>query len=372
MRIALLLPAGDDAGARLDAHEFLAQAVQRGHHCALFASDWRAELPEGVVLREIAARGRSAHRRHAAFVEAVQQQLAGTSSDVVVGLQAMPGLDVLLASAGCYLQEAEGRSGWSARRGGAYRYFSQAEAAVCGPQATTRVLFQSELQREAFCSTYPQLASRSATLPPGVAAARRPPADAQRLRRRMRAELQLAEHELVLLFAGNDFERHGLGDAIHSLAAARQEQPHQALRLLVAGGERSRRYHHLARKLGVGDAVHFLGWRDDLPELMACADVLIHPAREAPVGRVLLEALLAGLPVITSQNCGYAQHIAQAHAGSVLPEPLQPADLERALLRMFDGVFRSQCRETGAAFVGLTDLGARMPAALAQIEQWFA
>jgi len=48
------------------------------------------------------------------------------------------------------------------------------------------------------------------------------------------------------------------------------------------------------------DHVHWLGRRSDVAQLMAVSDVLLHPARQEPLGRVLLEAAASGLPVITT------------------------------------------------------------------------
>ena len=45
------------------------------------------------------------------------------------------------------------------------------------------------------------------------------------------------------------------------------------------------------------------------------ADLLIHPAYNENTGTVLLEALVAGLPVLVSAVCGYAHYIAEADAG---------------------------------------------------------
>ena len=44
----------------------------------------------------------------------------------------------------------------------------------------------------------------------------------------------------------------------------------------------------------------WLGVRDDVPALMGTADLLVHPARQEPFGRVLLEAAAAGLPVVAT------------------------------------------------------------------------
>ncbi len=48
----------------------------------------------------------------------------------------------------------------------------------------------------------------------------------------------------------------------------------------------------------------WLGYRNDIPELLGAADLLVHPARQEPFGRVLLEAAAAGCPILASDVGG--------------------------------------------------------------------
>jgi UDP-glucose:(heptosyl)LPS alpha-1,3-glucosyltransferase len=54
---------------------------------------------------------------------------------------------------------------------------------------------------------------------------------------------------------------------------------------------------------------------------MAAADLLVHPARYDTTGTVILEAVVNGLPVVTTAACGYAAHVEAAQAGVVVKEP---------------------------------------------------
>ena len=82
--------------------------------------------------------------------------------------------------------------------------------------------------------------------------------------------------------------------------------------------------------------VRFLGFREDIPELMAAADVLVHPSRLDVTGQVILEAVVNGLPAVVTGLCGFAEHVEKSGAGIVLPEPFAQADLDAALARMRD------------------------------------
>jgi glycosyltransferase involved in cell wall biosynthesis len=74
-----------------------------------------------------------------------------------------------------------------------------------------------------------------------------------------------------------------------------------------------------ARRLGVFDRVRWVGERDDVPGLLAAADVYCQPNFEPePFGVVLVEALAAGLPVVTS-SLGGALEIVDGSCGVLVP-----------------------------------------------------
>jgi glycosyltransferase involved in cell wall biosynthesis len=94
--------------------------------------------------------------------------------------------------------------------------------------------------------------------------------------------------------------------------------------LRIAGdGPLRRRLERLAARLGIAARVAFLGWRDDLPALLADADLLICPSRHEPLGNVVIEAWSAGLPVVATASDGPANLIKDGETGILVP--LSPA-----------------------------------------------
>jgi UDP-glucose:(heptosyl)LPS alpha-1,3-glucosyltransferase len=75
--------------------------------------------------------------------------------------------------------------------------------------------------------------------------------------------------------------------------------------------------------------VRFLGGRSDTSRFYAAADFLLHPAYSESAGKVLLEALTYGLPVLTTDTCGYAPHILAAQAGAVIESPFSQKTLNK-------------------------------------------
>ncbi|MBN2302035.1 MAG: glycosyltransferase family 4 protein [Lentisphaerae bacterium] len=76
----------------------------------------------------------------------------------------------------------------------------------------------------------------------------------------------------------------------------------------------------LIAEKNLSELVTFTGYRSDVPALLASADLLVHPAVQEPFGRVILEAMAAGLPVIALNSCGPAEIIRNGVDG-ILVEP---------------------------------------------------
>jgi UDP-glucose:(heptosyl)LPS alpha-1,3-glucosyltransferase len=357
MRLAFVLykyfPYG---GLQRDCLRFASELTQRGHHCRVYCIAWQGERPAGVDVRCLPVKALLSHTRNERFLERVRADMAADTVDAVIGFNKTPGLDIYFAGDSCYLEKAQRERGPIYRRSARYRHFAAWEAAVFAPASETQILLLSESQRESFSRQYGTPAQRMHLLPPGVAPERRAPADASERRRAVRARLALDTQELALLFVGSGFTTKGLDRAITALAQLRAQQPNVTARLLVAGQDKPSRFQRLTRRLKVADKVEFLGGRDDIADLMLAADLLIHPARDEAGGVVLLEALAAGLPVVATDVCGYAQHVAAARAGIVLPSPFSQEQLDRAVMRYIDGVFRADCRSSALLYARLSDL----------------
>lgn len=88
-----------------------------------------------------------------------------------------------------------------------------------------------------------------------------------------------------------------------------------------------------ANKLGLGDSVYFLGWRDDIPALLAASDVLVLPSLKDPLPTVLLEGMAARLPVIASRLPGPGEYVVDGCTG-LLVEPGKVEPMADAMARV--------------------------------------
>jgi glycosyltransferase involved in cell wall biosynthesis len=93
----------------------------------------------------------------------------------------------------------------------------------------------------------------------------------------------------------------------------------------------------LTDRLQLGERVHFLGHRGDVPRLMQAVDVIIHPSvAPEPFGRTLVEAMLAGVPLIAADT-GAASDILDAGKAGTLVRPNDPEQLAAAVADILDG-----------------------------------
>lgn len=71
--------------------------------------------------------------------------------------------------------------------------------------------------------------------------------------------------------------------------------------------------------LGIAERVRFLGWRDDVPALLAACDMLVCPSRIEPLGNTILEAWAAKKPVAAAASSGPAELIVDGETGLLVP-----------------------------------------------------
>ena len=135
----------------------------------------------------------------------------------------------------------------------------------------------------------------------------------------LRAELGLPPDSVLLLAAGGLEHRKGFDLLIAALAAL-----DSAVHLAIAGGGPDREsLRARASALGVSRRVHFLGPRADVPGLMAAADAFVVSSRGEGMAVVMLEAMAAGTPVVSTDVGGVWEALAPREgrppAGWIIP-----------------------------------------------------
>jgi glycosyltransferase involved in cell wall biosynthesis len=126
----------------------------------------------------------------------------------------------------------------------------------------------------------------------------------------LRRRLQLPESSYLVGMFGRLAPWKGQHIALEAIA--RIPDVHLVLVGAALFGEHAYEHslHRQARALGIADRVHFAGFRDDMPTWMKAMDVIIHTSTEPePFGRVIVEGMAAGCPVIAAAAGGVTEII---------------------------------------------------------------
>lgn len=187
-------------------------------------------------------------------------------------------------------------------------------------------------------------------------------------RRAARRALGLDDATPVLVHVAQITSWKGQDTSIRVLAGVRARHPRALLLLVgetkfVSGATRldNRAYRAsleaLVRELGVADGVRFLGERDDVPHLLAAADVALLPSHEEPFGRSVVEAMAMALPVVATDVGGPREAIEDGRDGLLL-DPDDDAAWTAAVSSLLDDPAARQAMGIAARATAVARFGA--------------
>jgi len=356
-------------GIQRDGLRIAQELTERGHTVRWYALSWEGEPPSGSDFVEVPVNGLTRHTLYERYQKWVARHLAQQPVDLVFGLNKMEGLHAYFAGDSCYEEKARTQRGWWYRRTPRYKFFARTEEAVFRRLGATEILTISDVQTPLFQAYYRTPAERLHPLPPGIDRSRIAPSDAANIGLRKRVEIGINPAEKILLFVGSGFRKKGLDRVLLALHAL----PSQLLAttwLLILGADNFDPFLRMAKRLGIASRIRFLGGRDDVPNFFFAADLLLLPAYDENTGTVILESLVAGLPVLTTANCGYSPYVAEAEGGVVLPEPFDQEQLNDALGRLLQGGELPAMATNGKALGGQGEIFELVPTAAGLLEQF--
>lgn len=320
-------------GLQRDFLRVVRECLSRGHEVTIYTLSWEGEIPEGCNVTLVPVTTANRIRRNEAYTNWVKAALEERERSLAIGFNKMPLLDIYFAADPCFMEKASEQRGFYYRFTPRFRHFRRFEEAVFGTRSQTEVLILSPQQRAAFERYYPGCGARLHQAPAGISLDRRAePADASAAEQ-LRAELGLRQQTRLILQVGSGFRVKGVDRSLRAIASLPRET-RETCHYLLIGQDKPGRYLRLAKKLGLAERFTVLPGRDDIPRFLRAADLLLHPAYSESAGYVLLEATIAGLPVLTTASCGYAFHIERARSGMVCAEPFEQRQLNSYLAQM--------------------------------------
>lgn len=196
-------------------------------------------------------------------------------------------------------------------------------------------------------------------------------------RNALRASLGIPADAPLICMAGRIAPWKGQDVFVDALAALNQRLPcvHGVIVGLpeeADGPGYSDRLHEQVAALGLGDRVHFVGFRDDVPQLLAATDVVVHcSVKPEPFGRVVIEGMAAGRPVVASRAGGPMEIITDGVDGLLVP-PGEPVLLAQAVASLLSNPAESArlsaaARQTAVQRYGIDAHVAAVQAFYAQV-----
>lgn len=158
-----------------------------------------------------------------------------------------------------------------------------------------------------------------------------------------RQEFKLGSSRLVGMVGRLSPEK---GHEIFLRAASQTVRDRKDVRLIIVGssdlgpGDYRGKLDKLIERLGIKEKVVFTGFREDLPQVMAAMDIIVMPSTAEPFGRVIVEAMACGRPVIAT-NSGGAPEIISEECG-FLVEPQDPRGLKEKIIYLLEDENRFQ------------------------------
>ncbi len=169
-------------------------------------------------------------------------------------------------------------------------------------------------------------------------------------RRWFRREFSLPPNAKVVGMVAQFIPRKGHHCLLKAAKAVVKKEPH--VRFLFFGkGPLEQEIREKANMLGLGDACLFCGFRDDLPRILPCLDLLVHPATMEGLGVSLLQASACGIPIVATRAGGIPEVVRDRETG-ILCEPGDDEGIAYSLLKLLgDNALARRMGEEGRRMV---------------------
>jgi glycosyltransferase involved in cell wall biosynthesis len=150
----------------------------------------------------------------------------------------------------------------------------------------------------------------------------------------LRRELGVLPNELLIVAVGNLYPVKGHAVLLRALAGLVHDAPATPWRLAIAGrGEAEAALRSFASEAGIADRVHLLGFRTDVADILAAADVFVMPSLSEGLPLALVEAMSASLPIVAS-DVGGIPEVVERDAEALLTPPDDAGAIAEALARL--------------------------------------
>ena len=296
-----------------------------GAQVRILCASWDGSSAGKVGVERISVPGKPVPLRLLLFARAVRKWAAKHPEWLLYSLERVPGAEVCRAGDGVHAE-------WLLRkrslRPGIWPFdclrplnlaYLHLERAMFGSPALRLVIANSNRGREEIVRRFGFPAEKIRVIHNGIDVARFPPDRKADARRRLRTRFGIPDAETVFLFVGSGFARKGVG-TIARAARILVERRCEAFRVVLVGKGDPSPY---VRSAGPGSGrLLFTGPVAGADDLFLGADAFIFPTVYEPFSNACLEAMAAGLPVVTTAVNGASEVLGDGASGFLLEDPL--------------------------------------------------
>jgi len=314
---------------------FIDLLAREGHEVHFYAIQWEKVEPENnIFFHRVPAVTFNSFLRDLTFALLSKRQLEQEDYDIIQSHDKTLYQDIFRAGDGCHIAWLKQRL----RRTGFFGKFFillnpyhwlilGLEHSIMKGHRYRKIIAISEMVRRDIMDSYPVPAEDVAVIYNPVDLEKFHPSNREKFRRRIRTEYGLSDKDVVALFVGSGFERKGVRYLIESA-----ERLDEDVSVMIVGKGSAQDFRHLSQR----QKAIFCGPQKEIEQYYAAADFFVFPTIYEPFGNVHLEALAAGLPVITTKNSGAAEIIEDGKSGFVVSEPEDTKAIAEGMASLLD------------------------------------
>lgn len=323
-------------GAEVFLSRLIDDLVKRGHKCHIFANEWKNCRNKSVTFHHIKVVKGLSFLKVLSFAVGTYFALRKEPLDVIFSLDRTLHQDIYRAGDGCHKE-------WLMRRRkilSPLRHLSISlnplhwtmlllEKRLFQDKKLKAVIANSQMVKEEIMRHYGLSEDKIHVIHNGLNSEFSNLNEVSELRNEYREKLGISKSLPLILFVGSGFERKGLLYLIKALANLKRRKI--KTKLLVVGKGKTKKYERLAKKLHLDKDIIFVGPQKDVKHYYCTSDLFVLPTLYDPFSNATLEAMVCGLPVITSRFNGASEIVEKEGMGCIIDDPTNPEEIGKLI-----------------------------------------
>ena len=312
-------------GAQRDMLHLAESLTKRGHDVEIITMNWDGEKPsDKIKIHILRTIGLFNYLKYKNFHQQTLEYLKQNNDLVSVAFSKLSGFNFYYAADSCFKEKnINSIKNFLPRN----KFFLEQEELIFKKSSSTKILSISEQENHIYQTHFGTEEERFIFVPPFIDKKFFiPSGNENNIGKKI-----FGNSKNILLFIGSGFKTKGLDRAIQAFSKLPDEIM-KNFNFLIIGKDNPKKYLKTIKKVDLTSCIKIIPGYDDIPKVMRESYALIHPARNENTGLILLEALSQGLPIITTDRCGYSPFVKKDKLSKVLDSPFSQVELNKILL----------------------------------------